>query len=71
VAIARALVNDPGLILADEPTGSLDEERSREVEALLFDLVRERGKTMIIVTHDRRLAGLGMRNLTLTSGSLK
>jgi lipoprotein-releasing system ATP-binding protein len=71
VAIARALVNDPALILADEPTGSLDERRSREVENLLFELVGERAKTMIIVTHDPRLAALGHRSLHLSAGSLR
>ncbi len=71
VAIARALINDPDLILADEPTGSLDEQRSREIEALLFELVREQGRTMIIVTHDSRLASMGDRHLVLSAGRLQ
>lgn len=56
VALARALINDPPLILADEPTGNLDEENSRMVEDLLFDLSRKKGKTLLLVTHDRTLA---------------
>ncbi|AHC14254.1 ABC transporter ATP-binding protein [Salinispira pacifica] len=71
VAITRALINNPALILADEPTGSLDEERSREVEDLLFDLVRSREGTMIIVTHDQRLTARGDRSLHLTRGRLQ
>lgn len=71
VAITRALINNPALILADEPTGSLDEERSREVEDVLFELVRSRNGTMIIVTHDQRLAARGDRSLHLTKGRLQ
>lgn len=52
VALARALINDPALILADEPTGNLDEKNSRMVEDLLFNLVKSHGKTLILVTHD-------------------
>lgn len=71
VAITRALMNDPTLILADEPTGNLDERRSREVETILFDLLRERGRTMVIVTHDMRLAELGDRHFHLSQGKLR
>jgi len=53
VAIARALANDPVLILADEPTGNLDDENARNVMALLCDTCRNRGNTLIVVTHDR------------------
>ena len=71
VAITRALMNEPALILADEPTGSLDEKRSREIETMLFELVQEEKRTMIIVTHDTRLAALGNRHLHLTQGRLE
>jgi ABC-type lipoprotein export system ATPase subunit len=53
VAIARALANDPALVLADEPTGNLDDENARNVMALLCHTCRNRGSTLIVVTHDR------------------
>lgn len=56
VAICRALINAPDLIIADEPTGSLDEESSEGIESLLMELVREEGKTLLMVTHDTQLA---------------
>ena len=55
VAIARALVNDPALILADEPVGNLDDENAGRIAKLLASACRERGKTLILVTHDRNL----------------
>jgi lipoprotein-releasing system ATP-binding protein len=55
VAVARALMNDPDLILADEPTGNLDERNSQAVRELLFELVRSYGKSMILVTHAAEL----------------
>lgn len=70
VAAARALVNDPLIILADEPTGNLDEGNSRIVEDLLFSLVRKRGRTLLLVTHDRALAGRGDRRFGLHRGEL-
>ena len=71
VAITRALINEPALILADEPTGNLDEKRSREIEAMLFKLLEEEKRNMIIVTHDTRLASFGDRHLHLTQGRLE
>jgi len=59
VAVARALMNSPGLILADEPTGNLDERNSQAIQELLFELVRSHGKSMILVTHAAGFAGLG------------
>jgi len=56
VAVARALMNDPDLILADEPTGNLDERNSQAIQELLFELVRSYGKSMILVTHAAELA---------------
>ena len=70
VAVARSLVNDPLLILADEPTGNLDEGNSRLVEDILFGLTRGRGKTLVLVTHDRQLAERGDRRFHLFQGSL-
>ena len=55
VAVARSLINDPPILLADEPTGNLDELNSRNVENILFDLVRSFGKTLLLVTHDTHL----------------
>ena len=56
VAIARALVHEPKLLLADEPTGNLDEETAQQVLPLVMSLVRKRGATLLLVTHDRSLA---------------
>jgi ABC-type lipoprotein export system ATPase subunit len=70
VAIARALANDPALVLADEPTGNLDDETARIVLDLLRRSCQERGTTLILVTHDR--AGIGFAEMTfeLRRGSL-
>ena len=55
-AVARALINDPAVILADEPSGSLDSRNRGELHRLFFDLCRDRGVTFVIVTHDENLA---------------
>ncbi len=70
IALARALMNDPAIVLADEPTGNLDERNSRAVQETLFDLVRSFGKTLIMVTHDAGIAALGDRRFHLEQGSL-
>jgi len=68
VAVARALMNQPGLILADEPSGNLDSENQRELHKLFFRLRDELGQTFVIVTHDANLAQLSDRVLTLRDG---
>jgi lipoprotein-releasing system ATP-binding protein len=70
VAVARALVNEPLLLLADEPTGNLDERNARIVEDMLFALVQREGRTMIVVTHDAALADRADRRFVLASGEL-
>src|SRR5262249_49878676 len=55
VAVARALANDPALVLADEPTAALDAENGQIILGLLTDLVRDRGATLVVVTHDNRI----------------
>jgi putative ABC transport system ATP-binding protein len=71
IAIARALANDPRLILADEPTGNLDSKRSHEVMALLRDICHERGIPTLLVTHDRDAAQFVDRVHTLRDGHLE
>ena len=70
VAVARALANDPPLILADEPTGSLDSRNSEQVFTILDALVRERGKTVVAVTHDTDMAAKASRRIHLVDGRL-
>jgi len=70
VAIARAIVTDPDLILADEPTGSLDSASAKEVLTLLSKLNREFGKTIVMVTHDPHAASFAGRRLHLEKGEL-
>ena len=71
VAIARALINDPLLLLADEPTGNLDEETGAQVLALLDRLTRQAGKNMIMVTHSHEAAAYADRVLHLRDGKLE
>lgn len=71
VAIARALMNDPQLLLADEPTGNLDEETGKQVLVLLDRLTRQAGKNMIMVTHSSEAAAYADRVLQLREGKLE
>ena len=68
VAVARALVNDPTIILADEPSGSLDSRNKAELHQLFFDLRDKMGQTFVIVTHDEQLASLTDRTIHLKDG---
>jgi putative ABC transport system ATP-binding protein len=70
IAIARALVGDPALILADEPTGNLDSARSREVVELLRSIAHERDAAVLLVTHDHEAAALADRRYTMVDGRL-
>jgi lipoprotein-releasing system ATP-binding protein len=71
VAVARALINQPKLLLADEPTGSLDESTSQGIAELLAGLNRDEGATLVVVTHSLALAGRMGRVMELTGGILR
>ena len=70
VAIARAIINRPAIIFADEPTGNLDSKTGGEIVELLLGLVRDRGLTLVVVTHDPVLAARGDRRLDMVDGAL-
>jgi len=70
VAVARALVGDPLLVLADEPTGNLDSRQGEAILALLRTLASQRGRGVVVVTHDRRAAGRCERVIELRDGCL-
>jgi lipoprotein-releasing system ATP-binding protein len=71
VAFARSLINDPNLILADEPSGNLDLSNSKTLHELMWQLVKEKGKTFIIVTHNQELASKADRVIELYDGRIK
>ncbi len=68
VAVARAIIGEPDIILADEPTGSLDSKNSLNLMQILLDLCREKGRTAIIVTHDRKIAAMADKIVSMLDG---
>lgn len=71
VAVARALINNPSVVLADEPTGNLDSKNADELHRLFFDLRNEFGSTFIVITHNKELAELTDRQLVMVDGLLQ
>ena len=71
VAIARSIVNDPAIVMADEPTGNLDSKVGSEIMALLLNLNKERGTTLIIVTHDPAIGGQAKRIIHIRDGMVE
>jgi putative ABC transport system ATP-binding protein len=71
VAIARAIVNTPAIVMADEPTGNLDSKVGKEIMSLLLNLNKERGTTLIIITHDPTISAQTQRVTRLTDGLLE
>ncbi len=70
VAVARALINDPSVVLADEPSGNLDSKSSEELHRLFFSLREKLGQTFVIVTHNIELANMADRKLTIVDGMI-
>ncbi|HEV7620188.1 MAG TPA: lipoprotein-releasing system ATP-binding protein LolD, partial [Flavisolibacter sp.] len=70
VAVARALINQPDIVFADEPSGNLDTINAKELHQLFFDLRKQFGQTFLIVTHNEELAQLSDRKLTMKDGKM-
>jgi lipoprotein-releasing system ATP-binding protein len=70
VAVARALINSPSIILADEPSGNLDSKNAEELHNLFLKLNKELGQTFVIITHNKELANLGIRKLEMKDGKI-
>lgn len=70
VAVARSLINNPGVIFADEPSGNLDSESAENLHKLFFELREEFGQTFVIVTHNEELANMADRKLTMVDGKI-
>jgi lipoprotein-releasing system ATP-binding protein len=70
VAVARSLINNPGVIFADEPSGNLDSESAENLHKLFFDLREEFGQTFVIVTHNEELADMADKKLTMVDGKI-
>ena len=71
IAVARALMNEPSVIFADEPSGSLDSKNKEELHKLFFDLRNEYGQTFVIVTHDEHLASITDRTIHMADGMIE
>lgn len=71
VSIARALANDPEIIIADEPTGNLDSSKGKEIISLLKDLNKKKGITLIVITHDSNIAKMADRIISIQDGRVK
>lgn len=70
VAVARSLINNPGVIFADEPSGNLDSESAENLHRLFFELRKEFGQTFVIVTHNEELADMADKKLTMVDGKI-
>lgn len=70
VAVARSLINNPGVIFADEPSGNLDSESAENLHRLFFELRKEFGQTFVIVTHNEELANMADKKLTMVDGNI-
>lgn len=70
VAVARALMNDPKVVFADEPSGNLDSQTAEQLHHLFFELRKELGQTFVIVTHNQELAGMTDRNIEMRDGRI-
>lgn len=70
ISVARAMINDPDVIFADEPSGNLDSQNANELHKLFFDLRDRTGQTFVIVTHNEKLADMADRKLVMRDGKI-
>ena len=71
IAVARALINNPSIVLADEPSGNLDSQSAKELHEVFFNLRNKLGQTFVIVTHDEQLASITDRTIKMRDGMLE